>query len=238
MELMSATQVAPNPWRQIARRALVSLAPRQWLLSGGPAHANAVCLTFDDGPHPAGTPAVLDALAQADARATFFLQGAHAAAYPELVRAIHRAGHAVGSHSWSHGRPSDTSAAALAAETRETCALIRTVLDLDTHLFRPPHGKLSVAKFARLVAMKQTTVLWTYDPGDGFQPSAQAITRWFQAHPPRPGDIVLLHDKTPSLAEALPQILALIRERSLGFATIEQWVGHGRRTSFGVSEAR
>lgn len=222
MDLLSATQLSPDPWRQAARRALVRLAPRSWVLSAGPASSNAVCLTFDDGPDPVGTPAVLEALARGGARATFFLQGSNAAAHPDLVRAIHRAGHAVGHHSWSHGRPADTTAATLAAETQDTRRLLRSLLGEDSCLFRPPHGKLSAGKLVRLVAMKQLTVLWTYDPGDGFQASAEAIVAWFRANPPRAGEIILLHDKTPALAEALPAILALIRGR-LSFATVDEW---------------
>lgn len=61
-----------------------------------------VALTFDDGPHPETTPALLAALD--DAPATFFLQGSRAADHPDLVRAIAAAGHTIGNHSWTHPR--------------------------------------------------------------------------------------------------------------------------------------
>ncbi len=60
-------------------------------------------LTFDDGPHPVGTPLVLDALAERGVPATFFLIGEHAERHPGIVRRIHDAGHLLGNHSHRHG---------------------------------------------------------------------------------------------------------------------------------------
>ena len=61
-----------------------------------------VVLTFDDGPWPGTTPAVLDALARECVKATFFLIGENAEARPALVRRIVAEGHTVGHHTWSH----------------------------------------------------------------------------------------------------------------------------------------
>ena len=64
--------------------------------------APAAALTLDDGPDPETTPAVLDLLGRAGAKATFFLVGARAARHPELVARIAAEGHAVGNHGWDH----------------------------------------------------------------------------------------------------------------------------------------
>src|SRR5262245_19572820 len=61
-----------------------------------------VVLTFDDGPWPANTPAVLKALADQCVRATFFPIGKHATYYPEILKQVAAAGHSVGSHTWGH----------------------------------------------------------------------------------------------------------------------------------------
>lgn len=61
-----------------------------------------VALTFDDGPDPQRTPAVLDLLARQGVRATFFVVGARAEAHPELVRRMVAEGHVVGNHSYTH----------------------------------------------------------------------------------------------------------------------------------------
>ena len=63
-----------------------------------------IWLTLDDGPDPTDTPAILDLLDQYGAKATFFVIGEKAAQHPELIREIHRRGHQLGNHSWSHPR--------------------------------------------------------------------------------------------------------------------------------------
>ena len=224
MNLRSATLKAPRPARQAIRRLASRLTPRRLLISHGPAESNAVNLTFDDGPHPAGTPKVLSALANADARATFFVQGAHAAAHPGLVAAIREAGHEIGHHSWSHSAPAETSAAQLTGETIRTRALVASIAAVDSYLFRPPHGALTIAKALGQWRLRQTIVLWSADPGDVYQPSASAMIDWFRQHPPRPGDVVLFHEKSEATQTALPEILSLIKAQGLGFATIGDWV--------------
>lgn len=222
MKLQAATQVAPNRWRQAARGALLALAPHRFVLASGPATSANVSLTFDDGPDPSATPRVLTELRAAGVRATFFLRGDRVAAHPDIVRQIHAEGHDIGHHSWSHSAPSTTSAATLAAETARTRELLRQTVGLDSRLFRPPHGKLSVGKAVRLAAMGQTIVLWTSDPGDRFQSSAAAMMAWVAAHPPRAGDIILLHDSAPVLADALPALIEAVHARGLGFATVSE----------------
>ena len=59
-------------------------------------------LTFDDGPDPASTPLVLDVLAKHNAHGTFFMLGAAASRYPDLVREVAARGHAIGNHTWDH----------------------------------------------------------------------------------------------------------------------------------------
>ena len=65
----------------------------------------ALYLTFDDGPDPEYTPRILDVLELFQARATFFVLGEACVRHPQLVRRIHRAGHALGSHTFNHGHP-------------------------------------------------------------------------------------------------------------------------------------
>src|SRR3989442_6464090 len=77
-----------------------------WYLLGSITHVataeSVAALTFDDGPHAASTPQLLEILARHQARATFFMLGQFALQYPELVRRIAQAGHAIGNHSWDH----------------------------------------------------------------------------------------------------------------------------------------
>ena len=222
---------APRRLQQTIRRGLLAVAPPRWLVASGPAGAASVCLTFDDGPDPDWTDRTLDVLAAEDVRATFFVQGSRAAARPDLIRRIHREGHTIGHHSWWHSPPAQTTALQLAAEVKRTQAWLRTAVGVEATLFRPPHGKLTAAKLVRLWAARQTIVLWSADPGDVFQRDAADIVAWFDAYPPAAGDIILLHDRCAASVAALPTIIARVRARGLGFASVSDWIAGGRRPS-------
>src|SRR6516164_6383985 len=76
--------MAPPRYRQLVRATLATTLPRRLLLVRGPAAGGSVCLTFDDGPHPENTPAVLDVLKKEGVSATFFVIGQRAQRYPRL----------------------------------------------------------------------------------------------------------------------------------------------------------
>jgi poly-beta-1,6 N-acetyl-D-glucosamine synthase len=97
-----------------------------------------VVLTFDDGPDPTWTPAVLDILAKYQVKATFFVVGQSAERYPDLVRREFEDGHEIGSHTYTHpnmGYVSDTRAR---LEMNATQRAIQAVTGRSTTLFRPP----------------------------------------------------------------------------------------------------
>jgi peptidoglycan/xylan/chitin deacetylase (PgdA/CDA1 family) len=223
----AATQTAPRAMRQFVRRVASRLIPAPWLLIQGPIPSRAVCLTFDDGPHPEWTPRVLDVLAAQRVPATFFLVGHRLAAHSDIARRMDREGHAIGHHSWYHFSPSSTGATQLVEEVQRSRQWLREHLGVDSRLFRPPHGRLSVGKVLRLWAIGQTVVLWNADPGDFGDPGSQRIVEWFDRYPLEAGDVVLLHDTSASTVAALPAIIARARARGLGFATVSEWARAG-----------
>ena len=85
----------------------------------------AAYLTFDDGPDPAWTPAVAQALGRAGVRATFFVVGERAADHPDLVRDLLAAGHEVELHCMHHVRHTGGSAEAIDADMRDGAVLLR-----------------------------------------------------------------------------------------------------------------
>ena len=101
-------RVAPVVFR-LANAARLWLNDR-WLCPGtvsrGPASASRVALTFDDGPDPRWTPAILDVLAAHGARATFFQVGRGQMKHADLARRVVAEGHQVGTHLFAHTRPS------------------------------------------------------------------------------------------------------------------------------------
>jgi len=195
-------------------------------MTSGPPGSRSVALTFDDGPDPVHTPAVLDRLRALGVRATFFVVGAKAAAHPALVARIAGDGHEVGHHSYAHTPPHDTSARALLAEARRTSSLIEGVLGRRPSLFRPPHGKLTPGKLLGLWALGQTVVLWNRDPKDFACGAVEPIRRWFEQEPLAGGDIVLLHDVHAHVAPALHAVVERAARLGLGFATPSEWA-HG-----------
>ncbi|WP_328455887.1 polysaccharide deacetylase family protein [Amycolatopsis sp. NBC_00438] len=171
-----------------------------------------VALTFDDGPHPETTPALLAALG--DAPATFFLQGSHAAAHPDLVRAIAAAGHPIGNHSWSHPRLPALPPAARELEVARTQDLLAGITGTRPALFRPPYGDTDAAVAATLAGHGLTEVLWTVDTRDWAGAAADEITA--AASAVQPGGIILMHDGGyASTVAAVPRILAALSARGL-----------------------
>lgn len=156
-----------------------------------------IALTFDDGPHPEHTPRVLDRLAEAGVRATFFVIGREAERRPELVRRIHADGHVLGNHSYSHGEPGKTAPSVFLDEIDRTRSLLEDLLGEPCCLVRPPKGALTVRKLWGLWRRGQTVVLWNVDPRDYRMHSAADVRLWCARYEPHAGDIVLLHDNRP-----------------------------------------
>ena len=149
-----------------------------------------VYLTFDDGPHPVYTPQVLDVLARYDARATFFVVGSLAQAYPDIIQRIAAEGHTIANHTWNHEDLAGLSRAAF----DETVGRTQTILaDLATPCLRPPYG--SVDAFTREWASAHGLAVMTWDtsPKDWLRPPAAEIAdhivQWAST-----GLVILLHD--------------------------------------------
>jgi peptidoglycan/xylan/chitin deacetylase (PgdA/CDA1 family) len=187
----------------------------------------AVLLTFDDGPHPEITPAVLERLERHHARAVFFVVGRRARhAYPVLER-IRSGGHLIGNHSHFHR---DGYVLASAPQVSflsyyRDCLRCQTVIERGTGvspiLFRPPGGRLMPASLLtpRLLGMR--CVLWTREVKDwSFHCSEQA--RAGAAELLRviaPQDIVLLHDLNPHVLDLLDTLLPGLRDRGYDLAS-------------------
>jgi chitooligosaccharide deacetylase len=166
------------------------ISPARWHLDG----SQAVALTFDDGPDPVYTPPVLDLLAAAGVRATFFLVGQKAEANPGLVQQIGASGHAVGSHSVTHPDPFSAGLRELTDEYRGGRAMVEAALGRGTRLFRAPMGHVPVRG---AIAQRRAGVdnwLWSVDPEDWRPDRDPAELAEFVLSRLRPGDVVLLHD--------------------------------------------
>ena len=183
-----------------------------------------VALTFDDGPDPDWTPALLDALAALGAKATFFMVGDRAARHPELVARVAAEGHAVGNHSWDHpSLPSLSSAAVAEQLTRARAALAPHNKTHGGMLMRPPYGHQNLRTFRVARRLGYRPIFWNVSGGDWRGKDAETLAA---AIVPQvaPGAIVLLHDslysfEDPAYRDRAPTIAAigLLAERLPGY---------------------
>ena len=149
--------------------AYAALSPGSQLFGStliAPRHADEIALTYDDGPNPAVTPALLEVLAKHNVRAAFFLIGSFVRQCPQLVREIRGAGHIVGNHTMTHPWLAWQSDARIREELHGASAAIEDVLGEPVRYFRPPHGarRPYVLRVAREMGM--TPVQWNLICGD------------------------------------------------------------------------
>jgi peptidoglycan/xylan/chitin deacetylase (PgdA/CDA1 family) len=186
-----------------------------------------LALTFDDGPHPRGTPAVLEALAAHEARATFFLAGEQVQRFPALAREIRDAGHEVGLHCQQHRNPLHMTPFALAEDLRRAADSIAGATGAAPRLYRPPYGRTTAEALALAHRHGWRTVLWSRDPRD-WRPTSTAESIAESCAAAQAGDVVLLHDSDAysapgtweRTAAALPRILSEARARGLAATPI------------------
>lgn len=200
------------------------LGPNLRRLPAARAARGEVALTFDDGPDPEITPAVLELLDRRGARASFFAVGRRAVAHPELTAEIARRGHRIENHTWSHPhRFALLGPRAALAEVDRAQRALTLAAGAPPVWFRPPAG-LRSPWFAPLLARRGLALAsWTRrgydtltaDPGR----VAARLTRGLAA-----GDVLLLHDRgsaregaggRPVVLDALERVLDALDERGL-----------------------
>lgn len=195
-----------------------------------------MALTFDaehpDRPADIGNAdRLLDILAAAQVRATFFVQGRWAEGYPETARRIGRDGHLVGNHSHYHARLQLLSAAGLATDIREAELAIRKHTGADPRpWFRCPFGAGAEDPrlIARLDALGYREVGWDVSPEDWDPLHSAADVEWtvIAGVIARGDGAVVLHHTWPNqTVAALPQIIAALRERNATFVGIDELRG-------------
>jgi len=180
-----------------------------------------VVLTFDDGPRPGSTPAILAALAAQCTSATFFMVGEMAAKYPDVVRQVAEEGHTVGTHTWSHLNlkrlPQD--------KMKQQIEAALTGVDKAAGVpvapfFRYPYLSSSKAAIAYLQSRNIAQFAIDIDSLDWRSRNPSSIVRRVMSQLEKRGrGIVLLHDTYPSTAAAVPQLLKELKAK--GFSVVQ-----------------
>jgi peptidoglycan/xylan/chitin deacetylase (PgdA/CDA1 family) len=152
-----------------------------------------IALTFDDGPHPQGTPAVLAALERAGVPATFYLVGEQVERRPSLAAEIAAAGHEVAVHGYRHRLLLRRSPRALCEDFDRAAEAIGAATGLAARSYRPPYGIFSLAGLA-LARRRWEPLLWSRW-GRDWQAGATAASVAARAgRTLSAGEVVLLHD--------------------------------------------
>jgi peptidoglycan-N-acetylglucosamine deacetylase len=205
--------------------AASGFAPATALPSGAaPEGSASIAITFDDGPHPEGTPRMLETLAGFDAKAVFFLVGEQLVKHPELARQIVDGGHVIGLHGYLHRPHTLRSANELAEDFERGLAAIEDAAGVQPRLHRPPYGIYSPASLRIARERGLQPLLWSKWGKDWRKlTTPEQITRrvvgGLQA-----GDVVLLHDgdyysarrSHRRTAAALPEIMRTLKSEGLG----------------------
>ncbi|MCX4695591.1 polysaccharide deacetylase family protein [Streptomyces sp. NBC_01408] len=200
-----------------ARQAVVKPAVRTrpiLELPSDPNTAGAMVLTFDDGPDPRYTPAILDTLARYGVRAMFFVCGEMAAENRDLLRRMADEGHVIGNHTWTHPHLTRLSRPALAAEIARTSEVVQQTVGEPPLWFRAPYGEWNRAAFEVGAELGMEPLAWTVDTLDWKEPGTATIVSRVLGGA-APGVIVLSHDaggdrsqSVRALDSYLPQLLA------------------------------
>jgi peptidoglycan-N-acetylglucosamine deacetylase len=198
-----AYEISENPSNQLFGKTLVS----------GPADERVVALTFDDGPNPPYTTAILDVLEHEHVHATFFLVGRAVAAYPSVVRREVRDGDAVGNHTWSHSHMILMNAAAVRSSLAKTDDAIYRAAGVHTRIMRPPFGARDWLVLDQVRKLGYTPVMWSVPLAkDWEEPPAQTIVDRILPSV-RDGSIIVLHDGNRGIVCATAHVAAKICDR-------------------------
>jgi cellulose synthase/poly-beta-1,6-N-acetylglucosamine synthase-like glycosyltransferase/peptidoglycan/xylan/chitin deacetylase (PgdA/CDA1 family) len=196
--------------------------------------ARTVALTFDDGPDPRWTPAVLEVLRRHGVHATFFVVGARVLEHPELTRRLVRDGHELGNHTFSHVEVGAVSSWELGLQLSLTQSAIAGAAGVRPVLFRPPYASTpdtvsveALEDYREVAERGYLIALSDYDSKDwkrdGVDPILERATPRANA-----GGVILFHDgggDRTKTVDALDQLLTSLEQRGYRFETMSSFAG-------------
>jgi peptidoglycan/xylan/chitin deacetylase (PgdA/CDA1 family) len=211
-------------------RSFIGLAPGSKQLA----------LTYDDGPNDPGTLHLLDVLAKHEVKATFFVLGKFVEQKPEIVRALARAGHVIGNHSWDHPRLIFASNAELRSQIERTQKAIFDASGVTPLLFRPPYGGRRPGTLSAVYRLDLAPVMWNVTCYDWKPTTADKVVAHAQRQI-RGGDVILMHDGDQQAmgadrshtVKATDRLIAYYKAEGYEFMTIPQMIGVACRLARG-----
>jgi peptidoglycan-N-acetylglucosamine deacetylase len=156
--------------------------------------AGGVAITFDDGPHPEGTPAVLEVLSAADIKATFFLVGEQVERRPALAARIAEQGHVVALHGYRHRPQPVMPKKVVRDDVARGADVVQTATGVELALHRPPYGLYSLAGLDEIRSRGLNPLLWSRWGKDWRRLTTPERIATRASANVQPGDVILLHD--------------------------------------------
>ncbi|OMP28526.1 polysaccharide deacetylase family protein [Bacillus sp. I-2] len=178
----------------------------------------AIALTFDDGPNPATTTKILDALKAYKGHATFFVLGSRVQYYPGMLADILKGGNEIGNHSYNHPLLTRLPLEEAVKQVKDTQQLIEKASGYTPTHFRPPYGGTN-QDINHAIGMKVT--LWDVDPEDWKIRNSQQITNRVLSHA-ADGRTVLMHDIYESSAQAAVKIIHELTKQGYQLVTVSE----------------
>ena len=212
-----ATAVAPRPAAGLDARSLRSLTDDPVLGRAdridGDERKGIVAFTFDDGPNPETTPAVIDALQKYDVPATFFIvtqriSGKHGDKAREILQRELTSGFMIGSHSVTHANLKHAASDQLNREVDASIRALAVQASRPIGLFRPPYGAINLAGRLRLKKLGLTEVQWSVDTLDWRSHNPERLRKKVVSMIKKDdGGVVLMHDVKPITAQVIAEVL-------------------------------
>ena len=197
------------------------------VIGGGPRGGANVYLTFDDGPNPGATDALVGTLGECHAPAAFFMVGNHVRRYPEVARRVAAAGHEIGNHTQSHVKLHLRGPRRVRFELETAHREIFDATGRTPRSFRAPHGYRNIFVTLAVNHLRYRVFGWSFGVWDSATPGAEEIRRRVRVKL-CPGAIILLHDgdgydptgDRRQTAAALPGIIQDARNAGYTFRSL------------------
>ncbi|MBN2365262.1 MAG: polysaccharide deacetylase family protein [Calditrichaeota bacterium] len=207
----------------------IFLPPIENVIWQRPENGRNLYLTFDDGPQPYVTPAVLEILNSAKIPAVFFLSGMQLEKYEKDLPKLDYNSHEIANHGFSHTPCNLQSTLQVVREIEKTDHLIKRIFNRSTRLFRPPYGIWDGGLEKALKEQHKTMILWSLLSNDFKWPVSKILD--FLAVHIEPGDIIVFHDSEQSsstIVKVLPEFIDLALKMDFQFKSLHPLNGFGK----------
>ncbi|WP_409305900.1 glycosyltransferase [Peribacillus sp. SCS-155] len=195
----------------------------------GKSKTKEVVLSFDDGPDPTFTPQILDILKKNDTKGTFFIVGQNALLNPEIIKRMHKEGHEIGNHTFTHPDVTSITPLQMKMELNANQRLFQEMTGHSMTLFRPTYAadpelgtRREQLPVLQAEDMGYTMVGELIDSDDWQKPSSKEIVNRVLAQLPE-GNVILFHDAggdRSNTVKALPIVIKELKKRGYTFTTV------------------